>query len=116
MQRMQNKGATKTEQSRWKLRNKTTVFANSYFYFGNWKITKKINFYGGATTNYKKNKGQGFTYYITKLSVLQYVSTLGWVWGFVWSCVCKLSVKNWKAIAKEKPVGINFKGNYCQKG
>jgi hypothetical protein len=50
-----------------------------------------------------KNKGQGFyIFYITKLSVLQYVSALAWVWGFVFGLVYKLSVKIGKTIAKRK--------------
>jgi hypothetical protein len=48
---------------------------DSYFYFVTGKNKNKL--YGGATTNYKKNV-RGFTYfYITKLSVIQYVSALG---------------------------------------
>jgi len=65
MQRMQlrrNKTLNKADETaKW-----NNSFMSSYFYC-NWKT--KINFYGGATTNYKKNKGQGFTYYITKLSL-----------------------------------------------
>ncbi len=45
-------GATKTEQSRRKLRNETTVFMGSYFYFVTGKNKNKL--YGGATTNYIK--------------------------------------------------------------
>ncbi len=44
-----------------KLRNKTTSFIKTVtVYFCNCK--QKIKLYGGATTNYKKNKGQGFLY------------------------------------------------------
>jgi hypothetical protein len=60
-------GATKTEQSRRKLRNKTTVFIKQLLFIQVTERQQKINFYGGATT--KKNKGQGFyIFYITKLS------------------------------------------------
>ncbi len=49
----------------------------------------------------KKFKGQGFTYYITKLSSFTIWLAQSQVWGFVWSCVCKLSV--------------NKLDNYCKK-
>ena len=64
-------GATKTEQSRRNCEIKQQ-FLWTVTLFCNWKT--KINFYGGATTNYKKNKGQGFyIFYITKnCQVLQY--------------------------------------------
>jgi hypothetical protein len=71
MQHMQAR-RNKNWKKQMKLRNKTAVFMGSNFYFCNWK--QKIYFYGGATTNYKKNKGQGsYIFYITKnCQVLQY--------------------------------------------
>ncbi len=79
--------ATKTEQSRRNCEMKQQ-FYEQLLLFGNWKT--KINFYGGATTNYnKKIKVRGsYIFYIETVKFLQYVSALGCVWGFVFGyCV-----------------------------
>jgi hypothetical protein len=64
-------GATKTEQSR-----RNCEIKQQFFFFGQllYFVTgkTKINFYGGATTKYKKNKGQGFYIFYTFKTVSLY--------------------------------------------
>jgi hypothetical protein len=113
MQRMQNK-RNKSKQSRRNCKMKQQFYGQLLLFFVTEKQQQqKINFYGGATTNYKKNKGQGFYIFLhTKLSSFTILSALSRVWGFVWS-VYKLSVKIGKLLQKKNQFGFNFKGNYC---
>ncbi len=55
-------------------------FYGQLLLFCNWKT--KINFSGGATTNYKKINVRGFTYFTYQKTVkFTILSTLGRVWG-----------------------------------
>ena len=55
----------------------------------------------------KKNKGQGFTYYIQNCQVLQY----GWHWakfGVLCLELCVNKCKNWKKILQEKKTCLDL--------
>jgi hypothetical protein len=93
-------GATKTEQSRRNCEIKQQ-FLWTVTLFCNWKT--KINFYGGATTNYKKIKVRGFYILLhRKLSSFTIRVSIGLCLGFCVWILCKLSVKIGKTIAKRK--------------
>ncbi len=109
---MQNKAQQKLNKADENCEIKQQFLWTVTIYFCNWK-QQELNFYGGATTNNKKNKGQGFTYfYIQNCQVLQYGRH--WTEFGVLCLECVEIKKNWITIAKEKPVWkFNFKGNYC---